>query len=114
MNVNVRLFARYRELAGASTLSLDLPAKSTAIQAFDRVADRYPQMRAMRGSTLMARRLRAGCDGLAGLQPLDIGLDSGHRSSARPADVHDLKVATRNQLVDVLRPMPRTRAASGA
>ena len=54
MNVNVRLFARYRELAGASILSLDVPAKSTAIEVFDQVAERYPDMRPMRQSTLMA------------------------------------------------------------
>lgn len=54
MNVNVRLFARYRELAGASTLSLDVPANCTAIDVFDRVAERYPEMQPMRQSTLMA------------------------------------------------------------
>ena len=54
MNVNVRLFARYRELAGTSTLRLDVPAKSTAMDVFDQVADQYPEMRPMRGSTLMA------------------------------------------------------------
>jgi len=52
--VHVRLFARYRELAGTSSLSLDVPAKSSAIDVFDRVADRYPEMRPMRSSTLMA------------------------------------------------------------
>ncbi|HLY65858.1 MAG TPA: MoaD/ThiS family protein [Chloroflexota bacterium] len=52
--MHVRLFARYRELAGTSSLSLDVPAKSSAIDVFDRVADRYPEMRPMRSSTLMA------------------------------------------------------------
>ena len=54
MNVHVRLFARYRELAGASELDLDVPAKSTALDVFDRVAERFPDMRSMRDSTLMA------------------------------------------------------------
>ena len=54
MNVRVRLFARYRELAGASELDLDVPAKSTALDVFDRVAERFPDMRSMRDSTLMA------------------------------------------------------------
>lgn len=54
MNVRVRLFARYRELAGASELDLDVPAKSTALDVFDRIAERFPDMRSMRDSTLMA------------------------------------------------------------
>ncbi len=54
MNVQVRLFARYRELAGTSSLELEMPASSTALDVFDRVAERFPEMRSMRGSTLMA------------------------------------------------------------
>jgi molybdopterin converting factor subunit 1 len=54
VTVNVRLFARYRELAGANMLSLDVPARSTAMEVFDRIAERYPEMRPMRDSTLMA------------------------------------------------------------
>jgi molybdopterin converting factor subunit 1 len=54
VNVHVRLFARYRELAGTGTLELDVPANSTALDVFDHVADRFPDMRAMRASTLMA------------------------------------------------------------
>jgi molybdopterin converting factor subunit 1 len=54
VNVHVRLFARYRELAGTGTIDLDVPSSSTALDVFDRVAERFPEMQAMRGSTLMA------------------------------------------------------------
>lgn len=54
MNVHVRLFARYREVAGTTALDLDVPANSTALDVFDRLADRFPEMRPMRASTLMA------------------------------------------------------------
>jgi molybdopterin converting factor subunit 1 len=54
VNVHVRLFARYRELAGTNTLDLDVPANSTALDVFDRVAERFLEMRPMRASTLMA------------------------------------------------------------
>ena len=54
VNVKVRLFARYRELAGTGLLDLDIPTSSTALDAFDRVAERFPEMRPMRASTLMA------------------------------------------------------------
>ncbi|HLG71925.1 MAG TPA: MoaD/ThiS family protein [Chloroflexota bacterium] len=54
MNVQVRLFARYRELAGTGSIELDVPANSTALDVFDRVAERFPEMQPMRGSTLMA------------------------------------------------------------
>lgn len=52
--MHVRLFARYRELAGTGTLDLDVPANSTALDVFDHVAGRFPEMRPMRASTLMA------------------------------------------------------------
>ena len=54
MTVQVRLFARYRELAGTNALELDVPDKSTALDVFDCVAQRYPDMVPMRSSTLMA------------------------------------------------------------
>mgnify|MGYP001424817282 CR=1 FL=1 len=54
MQVQVRLFARYRELAGASSLSLEVPDNSTALDVFDRLAERFPDMQPMRASTLMA------------------------------------------------------------
>jgi sulfur-carrier protein len=54
VNVHVLLFARYRELAGAGSLDLEVPARSTALDVFDRVAERFPDMRPMRSSTLMA------------------------------------------------------------
>lgn len=33
---------------------MEVPAKSTALAVFDQVAERYPDMRSMRASTLMA------------------------------------------------------------
>jgi molybdopterin synthase sulfur carrier subunit len=54
VNVHVRLFARYRELAGSGSLELDVPPNSTALDVFNRVAERFPEMQPMRGSTLMA------------------------------------------------------------
>jgi sulfur-carrier protein len=54
MKVQVRLFARYRELAGTNALQLEVPDKSTALDVFDRVAERFPDMQPMRASTLMA------------------------------------------------------------
>lgn len=54
MTVQVRLFARYRELAGTGSLQLDVPDKSTALDVFDHVARRFPEMQPMRASTLMA------------------------------------------------------------
>src|SRR4051794_35856083 len=54
MNVTVRLFARYKELAGTNLLRLDLPERSTALDAFDQVAKRLPDIVSMRDSTLMA------------------------------------------------------------
>ncbi|MBV8083607.1 MAG: MoaD/ThiS family protein [Chloroflexi bacterium] len=54
MTVQVRLFARYRELAGTNALELDVPDKSTALDVFDRIAQRFPEMQPMRASTLMA------------------------------------------------------------
>src|SRR6185437_14089440 len=54
VNVHVRLFARYRELAGTAGLELDVPPRSTAADVFDRVAERFPGMQPMRASTLMA------------------------------------------------------------
>ena len=52
--MRVRLFARYRELAGSGCVGLDVEAGSTALDVFDALAERYPQMKAMRASTLMA------------------------------------------------------------
>jgi molybdopterin converting factor subunit 1 len=42
MNVRVRLFARARDLAGADTLTLDLPPGSTAAELRRRLADACP------------------------------------------------------------------------
>jgi len=50
----VRFFARYRELVGSGSLALDVPSGSTAADVFDSLAERYPALREMRQSTLMA------------------------------------------------------------
>ena len=44
MLVTVRLFARLREIAAASELPLDLPAGSTARDAWDELARRHPAL----------------------------------------------------------------------
>ncbi len=54
MLVHIRLFARYRELAGCPSLDIEVPSHSTAGDAFSQVAERFPQMRPMRASTLFA------------------------------------------------------------
>ncbi|MHB8619248.1 MAG: MoaD/ThiS family protein [Chloroflexota bacterium] len=54
MKVRVLLFARYKDLAGTGLLELDVAEGATAGQVFDRVADRFAEMKPMRGSTLMA------------------------------------------------------------
>jgi molybdopterin converting factor subunit 1 len=44
MNVRVRLFARARDLAGADTLTLDLPPGSTAADLRRRLAAACPRL----------------------------------------------------------------------
>jgi molybdopterin synthase sulfur carrier subunit len=50
MRVNVRLFASLREAAGVSDLALELPAGSTAEEAWRRLAGDYPALAPRRAS----------------------------------------------------------------
>jgi molybdopterin synthase catalytic subunit len=99
MNVRVRLFARYRELAGSGSLDVEVPPSSTALDVFDRVAERFPEMRPMRASTLMAvdeefvrpdTELREG-EELALMPPVSGG-SAGPlvRIQEEPLDLHEL------------------------
>ncbi len=101
MQVQVRLFARYRELAGTGSLSLDVPDNSTALDVFDRVAARYPDMQPMRGSTLMAvdqefvkpgTELRDG-EELALMPPVSGGAVPLIRVQSEPLDLNELIAA---------------------
>ena len=44
MTLTVHLFARVRELAGADTVSVELPAAATVADLRRAVADRFPQL----------------------------------------------------------------------
>lgn len=44
MRVTVRLFARLREIAGADTLDLELPDRTTVAGVWRAVAERWPAM----------------------------------------------------------------------
>ena len=44
MRVNVRLFARLRELAGAGELSRDVPVSATVADVWDAIVRDYPSM----------------------------------------------------------------------
>jgi molybdopterin converting factor subunit 1 len=50
MRVRVRLFASLRETAGVSEVRLELPAGSTAEQAWERLAAGFPALAARRAS----------------------------------------------------------------
>jgi len=46
MKISVQLFAILREAAGAGRLDLDVPAQTTARQAAQILAERFPKLRA--------------------------------------------------------------------
>lgn len=50
MRVRVRLFASLRETTGASEVPLDLPAGSTAEEAWGRLAGEFPSLAPRRAS----------------------------------------------------------------
>ncbi|MGH9870515.1 MAG: MoaD/ThiS family protein [Candidatus Polarisedimenticolia bacterium] len=59
MHVTVKLFASYRELAGASETTLDLPDGSTVGAALDALSRRYPEVAAtLKAAPLAACNLR--------------------------------------------------------
>ena len=54
MRVGVRLFARYREVAGRERLEVDLPDGGTVEAAWSAVIDRHPGLSPYRPFTLFA------------------------------------------------------------
>jgi molybdopterin converting factor small subunit len=54
MRVAIRLFARYREVAGRERLDLDLPEGSTVETAWAAVSTRHPELAQYRAFTLFA------------------------------------------------------------
>jgi molybdopterin converting factor subunit 1 len=54
MRVAIRLFARYREVAGRERLDLDLPERSTVETAWAAVSTRHPELAQYRAFTLFA------------------------------------------------------------
>ena len=50
MRVNVRLFARLKDIAGASELQYELAAPATLAGVWDQLATEFPSMRPYRGS----------------------------------------------------------------
>ncbi|HUZ77977.1 MAG TPA: MoaD/ThiS family protein [Chloroflexota bacterium] len=54
MDIQIRLFARYRELVGHDTLTVSLPEGSTAGDAFSKVTALHPELAPLQASTLLA------------------------------------------------------------
>ena len=54
MLVTVRLFARLREIAGATELRIEVPEGATAGDAWTALSDRYPELRGYAGSVSCA------------------------------------------------------------
>ncbi len=54
MRITIRLFARLREIAGASELSRDLPDGSTARHAWDHLAGEFPAIAGYQASVSCA------------------------------------------------------------
>ena len=54
MRVNVRLFARLRDIAGASDLARELPGNATAGTLWKLLADEHPELAAYRGAVSVA------------------------------------------------------------
>lgn len=54
MRVTVRLFARLRDVAGASDLARELPGGATAGALWDLLADEHPDLAAYRGAVSVA------------------------------------------------------------
>jgi molybdopterin synthase catalytic subunit len=58
MQVTVKLFALYRELAGTAEISLDLPDGSTVSAAWDALSRRHPDLAGAGHAPLAACNLR--------------------------------------------------------
>ncbi len=54
MHVTIRLFAKLKEMAGVSSLALDLPPDTTAAQALGAVFHDEPNLAALRDALLFA------------------------------------------------------------
>lgn len=54
MRVTVRLFARLRDVAGASDLARELPEEATADALWNLLADEHPELAAYRGAVSVA------------------------------------------------------------
>lgn len=54
MRVTVRLFARLRDIAGASDLARELPEEATADTVWRLLADEHPELAAYRGAVSVA------------------------------------------------------------
>ena len=54
MRVNVRLFARLRDIAGAADLARELPGGATAGTVWSLLADEHPELAAYRGAVSVA------------------------------------------------------------
>ena len=54
MRVNVRLFARLRDIAGASDLARELPGDATADTLWNLLANEHPELAAYRGAVSVA------------------------------------------------------------
>ena len=54
MRINVRLFARLRDIAGASDLARELPGGSTAGAVWNLLADEHPELAVYRGAISVA------------------------------------------------------------
>ena len=59
MTVTILLFARYRELAGRSSVTLDLPPRATLAQAWARLQEEHPGLRAEARPLLACNRAYA-------------------------------------------------------
>jgi molybdopterin converting factor subunit 1 len=54
MRVNVRLFAAARELAGAESIEIDLPAGATVASLREELMERLPRARELLGRSMFA------------------------------------------------------------
>ncbi len=80
MRISVRLFARYRELAGAPAVEMEVPAGATLGQVWGRVQESIPALRGEAHPLLAcdreyarADRILAGGEEIAAFPPVSGG-----------------------------------------
>lgn len=80
MRVTVRLFARYREAAGAAALDLEVPARATLAQVWEGVRERVPALRGEARPLLACdqeyaapERILTGAEDIAAFPPVSGG-----------------------------------------